>query len=278
MPRIKQKHSPAFLETIRERYPKEGANRLAPELGHSRWYIQKLAKEMGLQSETSQAVCKRQNQVSLKVDYFSIWSVEVAYDLGYLVADGCVSLGEHANLLLECQRGDEEIILGIRERLGSNHEICRRVRVQRSGYKSLMTRVQITSLPLVLDLIHRHHVVPSKSTKVIQLPEAPPALWCHFARGWMDGDGCISSSDKRCVDPTFQVYWAGQEDNLLTLQRVVKEQTGVDPNQLTSPYDQSKIKVAAWSAIEDLRELRSWLYPLGKYPYLTRKRLKLETL
>ena len=110
----------------------------------------------------------------------------MAYDLGYIWGDGSTGYvtgtTKPQNLHLKCKTADENIILGIRDRLGSNHKITRGVRLLDSGNLSYYTTVTISNSEITRTLIEDHGVLPGKSFKNLHFPKnIPDDLFCHFA-------------------------------------------------------------------------------------------------
>ena len=102
------------LEMVRDRFPREGTSSLAKDLRISRGLVMKKALQLGLISPTGIREVLLRNKTNLKVSYFRLWSSEMAYDLGYIWADGSVSRSKKQGILtLRCSSNDEEIILGV---------------------------------------------------------------------------------------------------------------------------------------------------------------------
>jgi len=75
---------------IMKLYPIEGAEGLASKLGKSKDAIRKWANRRGLRDVRWNERLKARPRGCLKKDYFQVWSCEMAYDLGYIAADGTI--------------------------------------------------------------------------------------------------------------------------------------------------------------------------------------------
>lgn len=121
------------------------------------------------------------------VSYFqNIDTEEKAYYLGYLMADGNVSIynGQYC-LKLSCRIEDREIIDGFLNAIQSKNQtsIC-----TSNGRQYL--RVSLSSVQTVKDLI-KLGVIPRKSG-FESIPNIRQDLIRHFIRGFFDGDGTAS--------------------------------------------------------------------------------------
>jgi hypothetical protein len=124
---------------------------------------------------------------TINEDYFKTWSNNMAYLLGFFVADG--NMPQEAQMISYSQK-DPEILKRIREELGSNHRIT----------KNKNTGVHLLNLHSKIiknDLIKIHGLTPNKSSSV-EFPYVPDEYLSHFIRGYFDGDGNINY-EKRVV-------------------------------------------------------------------------------
>lgn len=109
----------------------------------------------------------------------------MAYILGYFVADGAMIRNKRGAHFIEFHSVDRVLIRRVRSVLGSNHRIgVRKVPGGRSQY-----RVQIGSIALFTDL--RVLGLSQNKSKTVRLPVIPREYFCHFVRGYFDGDGNV---------------------------------------------------------------------------------------
>ena len=120
-------------------------------------------------------------------EFFQKWSEEMAYVLGFIIADGAVFTNPRGSQYIAMYSTDREIIEKIRYTMSSNHRIGERVR-KNNHHKNLFV-FQIGSKRFVGQL-KKFGIVQNKSL-VIRLPKIPENYFRHFVRGYFDGDGCI---------------------------------------------------------------------------------------
>lgn len=154
----------------------------------------------------------------LNESYFaSIDTEEKAYWLGFLYADGCVSVrtrnGKEKSIKLEVglKESDEEHLVKLAKSLSyENYKISHRERTN-------SVRIVIYSTKLCRDLIDKG-CVPNKSLK-LQFPDSlPPHLVDHFIRGYVDGDGYVGVRQNK----TSQTLRIGAIGTLSMLEGIIK--------------------------------------------------------
>jgi len=126
---------------------------------------------------------------SLDKDFFKTWSADMAYVLGYIAADGNISIGKRGNCYLALEGIDKELIGDIKRVLGSGHTITSRRR--NVGWNKTY-RLQIGSKEMVGDLI-KLGLTPNKAKRMC-LPSIPKKYFGDFVRGYFDGDGNVCFS------------------------------------------------------------------------------------
>ncbi|WP_130859943.1 LAGLIDADG family homing endonuclease [Gracilibacillus phocaeensis] len=118
---------------------------------------------------------------TLNEDYFKTWSNNMAYILGFIIADGTIARDVQ---FVSIAQKEKYILEAIREELGSNQPI---VKNKDTGVYMLT----INSKVMKNDLIEIHGVKPNKSS-TIEFPHVPKEYMSHFIRGYFDGDGYIN--------------------------------------------------------------------------------------
>jgi intein/homing endonuclease len=224
---------------------------------------------------------KALNRKTLKEDYFDNWSDNMAYDLGYICADGWVEGRNNgsAKLGLKCASEDESIILGLRERIGSNHSV-KRIRGFNDGrgyFTRPQTKLSVTNSRVVASLMRRG-VEQTKSRKDPPFIQVPSLHLPHFVRGYFDGDGSAYDA-RRSLDHASGVYFtlAGTFTFLLQMkERIVAELHVRDAKLIQNGEDSVTFKVF-WGALDDVKRIYHWIYPdVEGLPFLRRKREILE--
>lgn len=136
------------------------------------------------------------NRYYFNKEFFKKWSSEMAYVLGFLVADGNITdaQGSSRTQYTKFSNTEKEIIEKIKKVLGSNHPIkIRKPKIHKhhNGFykSSALFELRIGSKEL-FDDIFKLGIMPNKS-KIIEFPNVPKNYLNHFIRGYFDGDGCI---------------------------------------------------------------------------------------
>ena len=123
--------------------------------------------------------------------YFNeINSIDKAYWLGFLYADGCVHSNDNS---ISINITDLEHVQKFQTALkATNHKITI---TQDNRFKNAKPLYQfsIRDEQLHKDLI-KWGCVPQKSLLIEKIPNIPRDFVSHFLRGYFDGDGCISIS------------------------------------------------------------------------------------
>jgi hypothetical protein len=123
-------------------------------------------------------------------NFFKNWTPEMAYVLGFFTADGNMIKNKRGAYFIEFQITDRDLLEDIKRVLGSNHKIStRRRNIFNKNWKDAY-RLQIGSKEMFNDLLNLG-LTPNKS-KTIDLPILPDKYFSDFARGYFDGDGCVS--------------------------------------------------------------------------------------
>lgn len=146
-----------------------------------------LSKHIKLRSSSEAARKYKVNQ-----DYFEIIDTpEKAYWLGFIYADGYVSIGKYRNLTgIALAKKDKEHLEAFQKAISSNIPIHEYKTSSTNYGTSNYCRIQICSKKFTSDLI-RHGVVEHK-TDILKPPEIDERLKPHFIRGYFDGDGCLT--------------------------------------------------------------------------------------
>lgn len=190
-----------------------------------------------------------------------------AYYLGFLYADGCVSEKSKNSkaIIIQLHRDDVYILEELLKDISSNRPIY----VNNKGYVS----INIGSTIMANDLINSG-CIPRKSL-VLKFPSediVPKHLLRHFLRGYMDGDGCISTYrklTKNRIKRLFvcEVKFIGTYDMLYG----IKEFFNSDKNILINKHSPNSYQISF--AGKKYREIVELLYKDSTI-YLKRKRNK----
>ncbi len=118
--------------------------------------------------------------------FFEKWSENMAYVLGFFSADGNLSINKRGGCYISFYSKDRQIILDIRNVIGSSNKISKRINNLNNG---ICYRIQIGSKEIVQEL--QNIGFGNNKTKYLPFPHIPPEMLPHFVRGYFDGDGNI---------------------------------------------------------------------------------------
>lgn len=189
---------------------------------------------------------KRKYQVN--ENYFKTWSNNMAYILGFFVADGMVA--REAQMVNFAQK-DAYILEAIKKEMESEHPL----------YQNKKTGVYILSLNSKImkeDLMNIHGLMPNKSNQVL-FPKVPEEYMSHFIRGYFDGDGFV------IYRKYFVSFVGGSELFMISLKNVIEDK-GFETN-FTSHDTYFRVYV---SGRKTIKLFSDWLYK-DKVLYLQRK-------
>jgi hypothetical protein len=130
-------------------------------------------------------------------NFFKLWSPKMAYVLGFIYADGSLlnTYKSSRTFYLSLSNNDYPLLEKIRSTLGSNHNIYsrgpREINYRNQRYASKPGYVlRVGSKVIYQDLINIG--IQHKKSNIMKLPDIPKDYLPNFARGYFDGDGCIS--------------------------------------------------------------------------------------
>ena len=150
---------------------------------------------------------------------------EKAYWLGFISADGCVSINEETQsceLCIRLQASDFEHLKKFNKALKGNVQVTFNKRFCKfTGKTYPMCNIRYYCKEMVYDLL-KYNVIPAKSL-VIEYPNnIPKELERHYIRGYFDGNGCLGFSNTkhnyfRCD------FTCGSKDYTLGLKNILAE-------------------------------------------------------
>ncbi len=124
-------------------------------------------------------------RVKVNEDYFQKWSANMAYLLGYILADGCIIKGTYKGysdaLKFGVQKRDIDILEKIKKEFKSDHAI---------SFNKNAAYLCITSQKIV-DNLKKLGITYRKSLRE-KIPKVPQRFIKDFIRGIVDGDGKVA--------------------------------------------------------------------------------------
>jgi hypothetical protein len=125
------------------------------------------------------------------VNFFKVWSPDMAYVLGFFAADGAMIRNRRGACFIEFHITDRELLESIRAKLGSDHKVsC--FKGGRDAWKDRF-RLQIGSKEMFADLLALG-MTPDKSL-TLAMPDVPGEYFSDFVRGYFDGDGNVYANE-----------------------------------------------------------------------------------
>jgi hypothetical protein len=188
---------------------KRSLSDIAKECGCSRQYVYKRLTHFDLQLRSkpeARRIALRRRKISfekedglgrkrtivhkeilLNENFFSSWSVKMAYVLGFIYADG--SLDSRGSVSIS--QKDTEILTKIKNLMDCNAKLYFRPRKEyEDAVSGELYTLQINNHQIYNDLINLG-LTPDK-TFTVGFPQMSPLYVRHFIRGCWDGDGSVS--------------------------------------------------------------------------------------
>ncbi|HDX9577370.1 TPA: hypothetical protein ROX88_000862 [Bacillus pseudomycoides] len=184
----------------------------------------------------------------LNEDYFKTWSNNMAYILGFFVADGVIVKTCHT---VSFSQKEKEILEDIKKEINSHHPLC-------TNKNTGVYMLNLNSKTMKNDLIDLHGITPCKSFDV-QFPYVPEEFLHHFIRGYFDGDGHVNP--KRY----FVSFVSGSHLFMNSLKEVLHAQ-----NLKPKFIDKEKQYRIYLSGKKDIQLFAEWIYK-DKELFLRRK-------
>jgi hypothetical protein len=138
---------------------------------------------------------------TVTIDLFDSWSAEMAYILGFAMADGSIRHKDYCKsdgyaLAFNLQLDDIEVLNFIKNRTQTKASVITRKFTGSDSIYREQCSIVISSKSMVERLISLG-VVPQKTGKE-SFPNMPEEFERDFIRGYFDGDGCIMITTQTC--------------------------------------------------------------------------------
>lgn len=216
MPKLDKLTEPELVDLYQNQ--RKSLGDIAKLYGVSRTAVYKKLDKYGIAQRTkSEARIEAQKQGKLPQEFFDInenffakWSPEMAYVLGLIITDGCISKTGTVSLCLN----DRDLIEQVKKVMGSEHKIT--ISKHQKGLYSF----HFAREKLVEDL-HKFGIFPRKSLTV-RFPDIPQDFLTHFIRGVFDGDGSVFFDKRRPNSPLRSKFVSSSEDFIQSLENNLK--------------------------------------------------------
>lgn len=151
-----------------------------------------------IKNRTKSLRSNKQNsrKFTYNMTYFNVIDTpEKAYWLGFIYADGYVQIRKDKSKIfgIALSTKDKLHLELLNDTLSSTYEVKEYEASEGNSYGTeRYCRLQIFGEE-IFDNMVKHGVVPNK-TEIVKPPKINKKLYSHFIRGYIDGDGCITSS------------------------------------------------------------------------------------
>ena len=186
---------------------------------------------------------------SINESFFSAWSNEMAYVLGFVITDGNIS-----GNTLSISQNERYILERINDAMESDYKITRR-----SNGKNDIHTLSIYRKSIVEDL-KSLGVLEAKS-RDIRMPNIPNEYLPHFIRGVIDGDGWVQ-------DRGYVMNVTNASKSFAESLHEIFNDRGLN-GRITEQGNAFRVWV---SGKQDVIDLAEWLYEDAGNLYLERKR------
>ena len=176
---------------------KRGQVACAKAAGVTQYIVKRFLVESGIKIRNYSEAAIESNMARRKYNindsYFDKESSNMAYILGFLVADGSISKCSN-EIKIGLSATDKDFLSSIAKELNSNREI--KEYINSDGFSCC--EWHFTSKK-IKDKLAEYNIIPAK-TFCFKFPEKlNRKYWIDFIRGYFDGDGCVSTAGKSAI-------------------------------------------------------------------------------
>jgi hypothetical protein len=238
---------------VMEWYSKKTAKECSEYLGISEQRVRSVASNLGVVGRRA----KTRYSKSVNAEFFDTWTPESAYILGFIYADGSMSRDKISLFQNEIEHLNRiKNIMGIRPCVKKHGKRC---------------HVISFNCCYLADRLRGIGIRERKSFGSMVYPcGLPDSLYCHFFRGFFDGDGSVGVYGKY---KSLQIYLCGQKS---FIEKVFNDTfrligtTGGGIRKATSKRDD--FYCCSWGKKDDTRKIWEWIYPKTDILFLERKK------
>ncbi|MFA5360776.1 MAG: LAGLIDADG family homing endonuclease [Candidatus Paceibacterota bacterium] len=203
--------------------------------------------------------------------FFRTWNSEMSYVLGYITADGCISIDKRRKdnpLTLNITSVEKKHLYRIRKAFSSTHKISKKP----GGYTNVAYQFQARNPIITQDLI-KLGILPRKSHNLGPI-KVPNKYFSDFVRGFFDGDGTVYIYT---VNGTPQIKAGFVSSSLPFITRFNQqlcENLNIPTKSIHKEVDKRKSRMARYNIcfyIDDCEKLANFMYENSLTLFLPRK-------
>lgn len=240
------------------------------EFNLKQFHVEFILEKYGVNKRTYTEAKQLGRKFPCNDNYFKVQSHNMAYILGLLASDGCVSVKENL-VAIQLLNEDKNILEKISEETGNTRPLESYIR-KNTGHEIVSLRVW--SREWKNDLAH-YGIVPQKTFKLTPPNFLAPEYRIDYIRGYFDGDGTIYHVDTQNrtfvqIDGTCKLVIDWIKDELTNHYHVYSNKNSTET--LSNGTVMYKIKIGSLEEIEKLYHL---FYDDTDF-YLLRKKEKFQ--
>ena len=192
------------------------------------WYSTTF-KELGIKANSNIAHFPNHKiTYTCNINAFQKWDSEMAYWLGFIWADGYVSIKKNKHIFrIALKIEDKEHLLKLKSFLQTDSPVVEtKHKINNKKYPTVT--LSIYRLELIESLFNLGLIV-DRSQKNNDFPNIPKQFVWHFMRGFFDGDGCIQRPQKCSFYLSgWSLSFCGSKNNMLFIQKIIQDETGLE--------------------------------------------------
>jgi len=201
-------------------------------------------------------------------NFFKKWNYEMAYTLGFLYADGSITLKNNSGYL-SFYSSDKDLLDFIKLSMNSDHKISKR-----SSKSGNVYRIQIGDKNIIKDLAKIG--LKQNKTKRMKIPNIPAKYISNFILGFFDGDGNVWTGyiNKKRKNPTYVIQVSFTSASYLFLKdlHIILTKLGINGGFISPVKDKNCSRLIL--SINDSLQIYKIMYNTTYTPfYLKRKKV-----
>ena len=193
---------------------------------------------------------------------FEKMSPEAAYWLGFIAADGCVSISENGYRIIIClNKKDIDMLVAFKNAINSTRDI------KMIGRSKAEFRC---NSKYMVNALKKYGITPRKTFTMEFSNEIPNEYYSGFIRGYFDGDGTIYFN-KKCKPYRGIV---ATKAFLEKVQEIIMNEVGLSKTKIRK---KGKMYELRYIGSNNIKAIREWLYK-GATVYMKRKKERMDSI